>query len=394
MSFNQIEKDLIPPHLKKYCATIDIGHDIGNGNNTKYDDSGLRLNCSKSVIAQYRIYISTLSSLGPLMNIKFAQDHFTHVIIDEAGQTVETESLIPITFVSKNKGQVILAGDPKQLGPIIISQVAKKSGFDKSFLERLSEHEYYLPVFGNDKNEFDPRFVTKLKKNYRSVPSILGIYNKLFYDDELEGEISEDESPELDLLNKIQSILWNRGTADPKCGVYFINVGMGRNERSPESCSWYNNDEASRLYLFVSNLKKMGVSMKDVGIVCKLPQIGKQTLNSIPQITPYTLQVKNLKRIITDTMPGCEIKVGTVEEFQGQERQIILVTTVRTNDRLVANDQQFNLGFLKCPKRMNVAISRARALLVVFGKESILARDDNWRHLIQFTKEKGCYFSA
>lgn len=93
-------------------------------------------------------------------------------------------------------------------------------------------------------------------------------------------------------------------------------------------------------------------------------------------------------------MPGCEIKVGTVEEFQGQERKIILITTVRTNDRLLTNDQQFNLGFLQCPKRMNVAISRARALLVVFGKEAILSRDDNWRQLIQFTKDKGCYVTA
>lgn len=204
------------------------------------------------------------------MNIKFMSDHFTHVIIDEAGQTVETESLIPISFVSKGKGQVILAGDPKQLGPIVISQIAKRSGFDKSLLERLSEHEYYLPVYGPKKDCFDPRFVTKLKKNYRSVPSVLGIYNKLFYNEELEGEISDEGSPELELLNKVESVLWNRGTADPKCGVYFINVGTGRNERAPESCSWFNNDEGSHLYLFLCKLNKMGVSMKDVGIVSEI----------------------------------------------------------------------------------------------------------------------------
>lgn len=93
-------------------------------------------------------------------------------------------------------------------------------------------------------------------------------------------------------------------------------------------------------------------------------------------------------------MPECGIKVGTVEEFQGQERQIILVSTVRTSNQFLASDEQFNLGFLKCPKRMNVAISRARALLVVFGKESILACDDNWRHLIQYSKEKGSYVTV
>lgn len=269
VSFNQIEKDLIPPHLKKYCATIDFAHESGNKNNSRVDDSGIQLNFSKSMIVQYRVCISTLGSLGPLMSIKFQHDHFTHIIIDEAGQTVETESLIPISFVSKAKGQVILAGDPQQLGPIVVSQAAKQCGYDRSFLERLSQHEYYLPVYGPNKDSFDPRFVTKLKKNYRSLPSILRIYNNLFYKSQLEGEISDEQSPEREILKQVESVLWNRGTADRKCGVYFVNVSAGRNERSPESCSWSNPEEVSRLYFFVVALKKLGISMKDVGIVSK-----------------------------------------------------------------------------------------------------------------------------
>lgn len=201
------------------------------------------------------------------MHIRFMPDHFTHVIIDEAGQTVETESLIPITFVSKSKGQVILAGDPKQLGPVVISQVAKMCEFDKSYLERLSEHDYYLPVYGSDNSAFDRRFVTKLKKNYRAIPSILGLYNKLFYRDELEAEVGDEDTPERKLLDSIDEILWNRDTRDPKCGVYFVNVTNGKNMRKPDSSSWFNNQEASRIYLFVCKLKQLGIEMKDVGIV-------------------------------------------------------------------------------------------------------------------------------
>lgn len=267
VSYNQIEKDLIPEHLKKYCATVDIGFDDGNAHNTKSTDAGLRMNCSKSIIVQYKIYISTLSSLGPLMQIRFNQDHFTHVIIDEAGQTVETESLIPISFVNRHNGQVILAGDPKQLGPVLISQIAKQFGFQESFLERLSQHEYYMPYYGPDANEFDGRFVTKLKKNYRSLPSILKIYNEISYKGELEAEVSEDESPEMNLLKSIDDILWNRATADKKCGLFFINVSNGRNQRTVESCSWFNDEEASRIFFFICKLKKLGISMKDVGIV-------------------------------------------------------------------------------------------------------------------------------
>lgn len=93
-------------------------------------------------------------------------------------------------------------------------------------------------------------------------------------------------------------------------------------------------------------------------------------------------------------MPDRGIKVGTVEEFQGQERKVILMTTVRTNANYINCDLHFNLGFLRCEKRMNVAISRARALLVVFGKESILGQDNCWNHLIQHTKNMGTYVSV
>lgn len=267
VSFNQIERGAIPDHIKKYCVTIDIGYDDGSAHNLKSTESGLRLNCSKSVIMQYRIFISTLSSLGSLMHIKFMPDHFTHVIIDEAGQTVETESLVPITFISRNKGQVILAGDPKQLGPVIISQVAKMTGYDKSYLERLSEHDYYAPIYGPDSNAFDRRFVTKLRINYRAIPSILDIYNNLFYQGELEANVSAIGSPERSILDSIRDILWNRENIDEKCGVFFVNVNNGKNMRKPESSSWFNNEEASRIYLFVCKLKQKGISLKDVGIV-------------------------------------------------------------------------------------------------------------------------------
>jgi RNA helicase armi len=114
----------------------------------------------------------------------------------------------------------------------------------------------------------------------------------------------------------------------------------------------------------------------------------------LPQITPYALQVKHIRRIFDSALPEGAPKVGTVEEFQGQERQIILISTVRTNEAYINSDIFFGLGFLKCEKRMNVAISRARALLVVFGKESVLGQDSNWNHLIQYTKNNGTYVSV
>lgn len=226
----------------------------------------MMMNASKSIITKYKIYISTLSNLGLLMHIKFPRDHFTHVLIDEAGQSVESETCIPFTFLNKNRGQVILAGDPKQLSPVVISNVAKFCGFEKSLLERLSEHKFYLPTFGPNEDEFDYRFVTKLKKNYRALPSILSVYSTLYYKGDLEAEISDETSREIEILKSLDSILWNRETANKKCGLYFYNVN-GRNLKVVDSSSWFNNEEASRLFFFVCKLKKLGISMSNVGIV-------------------------------------------------------------------------------------------------------------------------------
>lgn len=371
VSYNQVVSDSIPEDLKQYCATIDIGHEKGVYYDDAHSDDDFP-KLSKFKIIKYKICISTLSNLGLLMHIRFKPDHFTHAIIDEAGQSVETETLIPLSFLD-NRGQVVLAGDPKQLNPIITSQLAKFCGFEKSLLERLSEHKFYQPIYGDDKKDFDGRFVTKLKKNYRSLPMILKVYSKLFYNDELEAEINDEDSREIGILNLVEPILWNKTSADKKCGIYFVNVD-GQNMQILGSKSWFNNQEAGRLFLFLCKLKRLGIDMKNVGV-----------------ITPYALQVKNLRRIIAESMPDCDLKVGSVEEFQGQERDIILVSTVRTKRSVSAIDQRFGLGFLESAKRTNVAISRARALLVIFGKEEALKQEENWRNLIEYTKDKGTF---
>lgn len=69
----------------------------------------------------------------------------------------------------------------------------------------------------------------------------------------------------------------------------------------------------------------------------------------------------------------------------------MLVSTVRTEQKQLKKDNRFGLGFLQCPKRINVAISRARALLVIFGKQSILEQDVNWKRIINYAKDKNTF---
>merc|ERR1712240_912185 len=83
--------------------------------------------------------------------------------------------------------------------------------------------------------------------------------------------------------------------------------------------------------------------------------------------------------------------VGSTEEFQGQERKVIIVSTVRSTPEYVNTDNQYRLGFLANPKRFNVAITRAKALLIIVGNPHILGQDEDWRALLNFSLDRGCY---
>lgn len=184
VSNNQVEKELIPDNLKKYCGTVSIASDKKSqrsGSPTRNKD-GIMQSLTRSKITDYQIIIATLNGIGNLMQMSF-DSYFSHVIIDEAGQCIEAESIIPLTLLNSKNGQCVLSGDPKQLGPIALSIFAKCFNFGVSMIERLllTDH-YYAQSHGPDNNDYDPKFVTKLKINYRSHPSVLKIYNDIFYD--------------------------------------------------------------------------------------------------------------------------------------------------------------------------------------------------------------------
>lgn len=129
----------------------------------------------------------------------------------------------------------------------------------------------------------------------------------------------------------------------------------------------------SQVKTFLDKLVKLGQKPDDIGI-----------------ITPYQEQVKAIRKELI-RHEASTAKVGTVEEFQGQERKIILISTVRTLESQLSNDLRYSLGFINHPNRMNVAVSRARSLLVVFGSPKLLSLDDNWNQLIENCKKQGSY---
>lgn len=365
VGLNYVEQELVPEHLAPYCGTVDIASERTVKDEVITTESGLKHKLQLKHLGRHRITIGTCVTLGTLMQIRFPRNHFTHILIDEAGQCLETETLIPMTFINQNCGTVVLAGDPMQLGPVVMSSHASNRGFGTSMLVRLMD----TPLYRTDKTRFpktsgyNPRLVTKLRYNYRSVPSILDIYSELFYESALIARIPAEGSDEAKFLDLVYDILPIKSVQQPKCGFVFWGVN-GVNKQTPESPSWFNPAEAKSVFNMLLKLYKKGVRPEDIGV-----------------ITPYQQQAKTIRRILEESNLQ-RPKIGSVEEFQGQERMVILISTVRTSKSQLLSDQQHALGFVASPKRLNVAISRARALLIVFGSPQLLSADKQWLKLL------------
>ncbi|XP_071960449.1 putative helicase MOV-10 [Antedon mediterranea] len=325
---------------------------------------------AKEIIQNYRVVVTTLCTAGRLAQAGFSRDHFTHIFIDEAGHAQEPEAIIPIFNLlnpdNPHGGQLVLAGDPKQLGPVLRSSYAIKYGLATSLLERLMNSN---PLYTRKEEgeHYNPKVLTKLLKNYRSHPSILELPNELFYDNELQANA--------DKFMRETMCTWEEL---PKKNFPMIFHGVdGNDEREGNSPSFFNKSEAATVLDYVDNLMKgkhsgKKIQQADIGI-----------------ISPYRKQVQKIQKALKSRNYK-DIKVGSVEEFQGQERLVIIVSTVRSNkEDYLKIDRDFKLGFLDNPKRFNVAITRAKALLIVVGNPVVLSKDSNWKRLIKFCKDNG-----
>ncbi|GAB5574380.1 RNA helicase Mov10l1 isoform X4 [Prionailurus iriomotensis] len=336
--------------------------------------------------SRFRIIITTCSSAGLFYQIGVRVGHFTHVFVDEAGQASEPECLIPLGLVSDANGQIVLAGDPMQLGPVIKSRLAMAYGLNVSMLERLMSRPVYMrdedafgacgaynPLLGSQSRR--PPGVTKLVNNYRSHPALLALPSRLFYHREL--EVCADPKVVTSLLGweklpKKGFPLIFHGVRTPftapveemKAGGWVCHslisesLTQGGEAREGRSPSWFNAAEAVQVMRYCCLLARgisSQVSASDIGV-----------------ITPYRKQVEKIK-ILLRNVDLTDIKVGSVEEFQGQEYLVIIISTVRSNEDRFEDDRYF-LGFLSNSKRFNVAITRPKALLIVLGNPHVLVK--------------------
>lgn len=145
-----------------------------------------------SHICSHRVVICTLAMASCLTRANCSPDHFDYVIIDECASALEPMTLVPIAGLCTTENQlyakIILAGDPKQLDALTISQTADELGHSTSFLEHLFD----CPRYKRDdvSGKYDARYITQLVRNYRSHPAILHVPNQLFYDGTLKAEVA------------------------------------------------------------------------------------------------------------------------------------------------------------------------------------------------------------
>nr|XP_016996751.2 putative helicase MOV-10 [Drosophila takahashii] len=324
-------------------------------------------NCSKNVyehlgvshILEYGITVATLCTVGRLVTDNLGKHNFfSHIFIDEAGAATEPEALIGIMGVKKTADcHVILSGDHKQLGAVIKSNRAASLGLSHSLMERLLRSDIYkLDENGN----YDRSLQTRLRRNYRSHPEIVRLFNELYYNGEL---IPQAPAADVNLAAN-WSLLPN-----PLFPIIF-QATHGVTKREQHSTSSYNQLEAQVLCWYVKRLMSDGLGR---GKIVKQEDIGI--------VAPYTAQGKLITQLL-QSQGHPNVEVGSVETYQGREKPIIIASLVRSFA---------NMGFMRNPRRVNVLLSRAKALLILVGNPVTLRYHRDFKAIIKECKNQGTY---
>jgi len=276
---------------------------------------------------------------------------FKTLFFDEASQALEPMLWVPLLKCNR----LILAGDHYQLPPVVKSQEAKNGGLDVTILDRCVT---------------SASSVVLLNKQYRMNDLIMGFSNRWFYGNELK---SDDTVANHALVNDDTSPL--------SISLEFIDTaGCGFDEiQNPETLSYCNPDEGRIVYQYLDEL------------ITQYNHYSNYPTLDIGIIAPYREQREWLQEHLNEqpcVVSGRHhIQVKTIDGFQGEERDVIIISLVRSNAR-------GEIGFLSDLRRMNVAITRARKKLVLVGDSATISKDAFYKQFLDYCEEKGIYRTA
>ncbi|CDR40740.1 CYFA0S05e03906g1_1 [Cyberlindnera fabianii] len=267
---------------------------------------------------------------------------FSAVLIDEVTQASEPECLVPIVHGAK---QVILVGDHQQLGPVILDKRAAEAGLKQSLFERLI-HLNHIPI--------------RLEVQYRMNPCLAEFASNMFYEGDLHSGVTKEDR------RMSSKFPW----PVPDTPMMFW-ANYGREEISATGTSYLNRIEAMNCERVITRLFREGVKPEQIGV-----------------ITPYEGQRAYIVSYMTmngsmDKDLYLDVEVASVDAFQGREKDFIVFSCAR------ANEGQ-NIGFLRDPRRLNVALTRAKYGLIVLGNPRTLKKNHLWNQLLLHFRENGC----
>uniref|UniRef100_A0A7S2RGG5 Upf1 domain-containing protein n=1 Tax=Mucochytrium quahogii TaxID=96639 RepID=A0A7S2RGG5_9STRA len=260
---------------------------------------------------------------------------FEHVLLDEATQATEPESLIPLVMGCQ---QFILVGDHCQLGPVVMCKKAATAGLSTSLFERLVT------------NGLRP---LRLTTQYRMHPCLSEFPSTTFYEGSLMNGVSDIERTATNV-----QFPW----PDPKKPMFFYSCN-GQEELAGTGTSYLNRTEASNCEKVVTSLLKGGAAPEQIGVVT--PYEGQRAY-----IVSHMQRHGSLKNHLYK-----DVEISSVDAFQGREKDYIILSCVRSNEKQ-------GIGFLKDPRRLNVALTRAKYGLVILGSPKVLVEYPLWRTLI------------
>jgi len=326
-----------------------------------------------ATLDKIRVVVTTLGLAAHLYGQLHRTARFQHIIIDEAAQATEPELSQALSLCIASDARLILAGDHKQLGPVLHSALARQMGLGVSALQRLVE----IPSVARDCS-------LMLLQTHRSHPDVLAFYNPTY------GKQLIRRADLSDFRTAMKVLPTRRHAA-------LIHV-EGSESREPDSPSWMNSDEINYVVSYIAKLLSAGVNHEDIVV---LAPYAKQC-SKIRQVLFYKFFREEQKQLSLPVPPGSDpkrelVRVKTVEQFQGREARFILLSCVRSKqvDEL-ASDRRHSIGFTDSPQRVNVAVSRAREALIVIGNFRTLCRCEVWRRLVAIALDppSGCREAA
>jgi ATP-dependent RNA/DNA helicase IGHMBP2 len=295
---------------------------------------------AQRILASADVIVSTTSIDSRVVG----ERRFDLLVIDEACQSTEPGCWVPLVRADR----VVLAGDHRQLPPTIVSVQAAKEGFGISLFERLAE-------------QHGEEITRLLDVQYRMNTEIMEFSSQELY----EGKLLADRSAADRVLADLPGVARNELTEKPLLLIDTAGAGYSE-ELEPDGESRLNREEAAIVARNISALTEAGVVPAAIAV-----------------ITPYAAQARHVRDLLAERgIAG--IEVDTVDGFQGREKEVVIISLVRSNE-------EREIGFLSDIRRMNVALTRARRKLIVIGDGATLSEEAFYSRLFNYFEQKGAY---